>query len=157
MELNDSIDFFPVLYDLSYQPQNFGTYMVNVYLTLIDQNYLESAKIVLKAIKNLLTLYEDKMELSSISKLFLSDDYKNVNSKKYGNGISGWTEPCFDLLLEESHLRNDPFFKEYEGRQKMSPCKNLTIYAECRDYCDWHKNLTTYERFSRHDFFSLMR
>ena len=59
--------------------------MVNVYLSLIDQNYLESAKIVLNAIKSLLILYEDKMELSSISKLFLSDDYKNINSKKYGH------------------------------------------------------------------------
>ena len=33
--------------------------MVNVYLYLIDQNYLDSANIVLNAVKNLLTLYQD--------------------------------------------------------------------------------------------------
>ena len=120
--------FFSVLYDLSYQPQNFGTYMVNVYLSLIGNDYSESGEIVLTATKNLLTPYENSMELPSFSKLFLSDDYKNIKSK---HEISGWAESCFDSTVEESFSRNDPFFKDYEGVQNVAACKNLTKYSEC--------------------------
>ena len=128
--------------------------MVNVYLSLIGNNYSESGEIVLNATKNLLTPYENSMELPSFSKLFLSDDYKNIKSK---HEISGWAESCFDSTVEESFSRNDPFFKDYKGVQNVAACKNLTKYSECKDYCDWHKNLTTYEQFSRSNLFSLMR
>ena len=149
--------FFSDLYDLSYQPNSFGTYMANVYLTLIGNNYSESAEIVLNATKNLLNPFETSMELPSVSKLLLADDYKKMNSNQLKNGISGWAQSCFDSILEESFSRNDPFFKDYEGAQNTAVCNNLTMYSECEDYCNWHKNITKYEHFSRSTFFSLMR
>ena len=141
----------------NYQPDNFGTYMVNAYLNLASEKHSGPTEAVINAIKELFSLNEHGMDLAPIPELLLSDDFKNLNSEQYGMQSSAWAVSCFDLILEYSYLRNDPFFKSYRGGNIMSPCKNLTRYPECEGYCTWHEKITAQRQISKHDFLSMMR
>ena len=130
--------------------------MVNSYLNLANE-HPEPTEAVINAIKKLFSLNEYGIDLAPIPELLLSDDFKNMYSKQYGMQSSAWDESCFDLILEHSYSRNDPFFKSYQGGKIMSPCKNLTRYPECEGYCNWHKKMTGQKQFSKHEFLSMMR
>ena len=132
--------------------------MVNAYLNLANEEHPEPTETVINAIKKLFSLKEYGIDLAPIPELLLSDNFKNLYSKQYGMQSSANAVSCFDLILEHSYsIRNDPFFKSFQGGKIMSPCKNLTRYPECEGYCNWHKKMTAQKQFSKHEFLSMMR
>ena len=57
---------------------NFGSFMVKLYLILLEENS-ESAERVLNEMKNLMHLKDIDIDLSSLSKTFMVDDFKHMN------------------------------------------------------------------------------
>ena len=132
----------------------FGSFMMNAYL-MFSQAYPDSAQVVLNAMQQKIREDEIDLDLSSISKLFIIDDYNNVDLIQYGIFKS-----CFEYYLESAqediNSNNDAVFEQKRGKfADRSPCLNITAYPECEVYCNWHKNLI-YDKLSRHEIITLM-
>ena len=69
--------------------------MMNAYL-MFSETYPDSAQVVLNAMQQIMREDEINMDLSSISKLLILDDYKNLDLVQYGI-----FKPCFDLKVQE--------------------------------------------------------
>ena len=57
---------------------NFGNFMVKLYLILLEDNP-ESAERVLNEMRSLISLKEIDVDLSSLSKTFMVNDFKYMN------------------------------------------------------------------------------
>ena len=133
----------------------FGSYMMNAYL-MFSETYPDSAQVVLNAMQQIMREDEINMDLSSISKLLILDDYKNLDLVQYGI-----FKPCFDYFMEpdteESIFKSDGLFWRKDFRfAENSPCLNTTAYPECEKYCHWHKDLVT-NKLTKHELLILMR
>ena len=129
--------------------------MLNAYL-MFGETYPDSAKIVLNSMQQIIREDNINMDLSSISKLLILDDYKNLDLVQYGI-----FKPCFDYFMEpdneESVFKTDGLFWRKDFRFAVnSPCLNTTAYPECEKYCQWHNDLVT-KKLSKHDLLILMR
>ena len=129
--------------------------MMNAYL-MFGESYPDSAKIVLNSMQQIIREDNINMDLSSISKLLILDDYQNIDLVQYGIFKS-----CFDYFMEptidESVYKSDGLFWQKDWVfAKNSPCLNTTSYPECEKYCDWHKDLVT-NKLTKHELLLLMR
>jgi len=137
------------------QPRMFGSFMMNAYL-MFSETHPDSAKVVLNSMQQIIRENNINMDLSSLSKLLILDDYKNIDLVQYGIFKS-----CFDYFMEpttdESVSKSDRLFwqKEWEFAEN-SPCLNTTAYPECEKYCHWHKDLVT-NKLTKHELLLLMR
>ena len=95
------------------------------------------------------------LDVSSLSKLFISNDFENLNLMQYQ-----LFKNCFNALSnndEDSHFKKDAFFLD-ESHEAIarSPCKNPSNYSVCKDYCRWHDDLFK-NKLTKHEFLTLMR
>ena len=134
-------------------PMNFGSFMVKLYLILLEDNP-ELAERVLNQMKNLIRLKEIDIDLSSLSKTFMVDDFKHINLDSNNDDF----KQCFEHVLNftGTSFENDAFFKDSTHGQVMSPCNNSETIPECKKYCDWHKDIVT-NKISKKELLSLMR
>ena len=132
---------------------NFGSFMVKLYLILLEDNP-ESAERVLNEMRSLISLKEIDVDLSSLSKTFMVNDFKYMNMASNNEDF----KHCFEhvLNLTGNSFGNDAFFKDSTHGQVMSPCNNSETIPECKKYCDWHKDIVT-NKISKKELLSLMR
>ena len=132
---------------------NFGSFMVKLYLILIEENP-ESAKRVLNEMRDLISLKEIDVDLSSLSKLFTVDYFKNLNLAHYNEDF----KLCFEHVSKftKTLSENDAFFDDSTHGQVMSPCNTLVTNPQCKKYCDWHKDIVA-NKISKEELLSLMR
>ena len=132
---------------------NFGSFMVKLYLILLEENS-ESAERVLNEMKNLMHLKDIDIDLSSLSKTFMVDDFKHMNLDSDNDDF----KQCFEHVLNitGTSFENDAFFKDSTHGQVMSPCNNLATNPECKKYCDWHNDIVA-NKISKKELLSLMR
>ena len=128
---------------------------MNAYL-MFGESYPDSAKIVLNSMQQIIREDNINMDLSSISKLLILDDYQNIDLVQYGIFKS-----CFDYFMqsdtEESIFKGDGLFWRKDFRFAVnSPCLNTTAYPECEKYCHWHKDLVT-NKLTKHELLLIMR
>ena len=145
------------LLDFSYfkQPKNLGRFLTNAYL-ILDENSPGSADVLLHKTRELLTFDKLHMDLMSISKLFLLNDFENIDFTQFAQLRS-----CYESVLETQSdpilPQNDVFFKSSNNEIiQRTPCKNLTKYPACEDYCNWHKEIISTGMLKK-DFLELMR
>ena len=137
------------------QPKMVGSYMMNAYL-MFSETHPDSAQVALNAMRQIIRKDEINMDLSSISKLLILDDFKNLEFVQYGT-----FKHCFDEFMQsdtkESSFNGDGLFWRKDFRFAVnSPCLNTTAYPECEKYCQWHNDLVT-KKLSKHDLLILMR
>ena len=67
------LDIYLFSDNFNYQPDNFGTYMINAYLDLANKEDSEPTEAVFNAINKLFTLNELAIDLAPVPELLLSD------------------------------------------------------------------------------------
>ena len=134
--------------------------MLNTYHMLIE-NHPTSADMILNTMRGLMTFDKLNLDLPSISKLFALNAFENINLKQFP-GFRSCFKHVIDSNSHDDELTfvpgNDAFFQELKEDKNFdrSPCKNITKYPECTNYCLWHEDLIS-NKLSKDDFLDLMR
>ena len=101
-----------------------------------------------EALSKLMSIEENKTNLLLISKLFSLNDFIAVTD----DPILALYQPfqtCFQ------HMSN--FYTSVEGKYtNTSPCMNLNKNLECKDFCDWHKDIIN-DQLQNQELLTLMR
>ena len=120
--------------------------MVNAYLMFSKTNP-KSAAIILNAMESLITSANSNLNPQSISKLFTLNDIGILDFMNLGK-----FQPCFKSIIE-SHGLNEVLSSFFEHKASLedltgsailsykSPCKNITNYPECTQFCLWHEEM----------------
>ena len=132
---------------------NFGSFMVKLFLILLEENP-KSAERVLNEMKSLISLNEIDVDLSSLSNLFTIDNFKNLNLAHYSEDFKHCLEHV--LNMTGTSTGDDVLFKDPTHAQVMSPCNTLATNPECKKYCDWHNDIVT-NKLTKEKLLSLMR
>ena len=101
-----------------------------------------------EALSKLMSMEENKTNLLLISKLFSLNDFIAVTDDPILTLYQPF-QTCFEYMVN--------LYTSVEGKfTHSSPCMNLKDNLECKDFCDWHKDIIN-NQLKKQELLTLMR
>ena len=160
--------------------KNLGSFLVKTLNLVLNLNDISMKKCKEKSyvdrLHQLFTIPGQTVNLPDIAYMYSIMDYreitKNTTFQKWDSGSFFYEPPESLISMKKSFVtcfrsvgnytsENFQFENNFdeilitEKYMKKSPCSELTKYSQCKEYCNWHKDV--FNKWSREEFLTVMR